>query len=229
MISIDGTTGEVYLGEVPVAGVPGRAVLRGHARAPTRTTLVAAVHRLIGARRRGAPARRPGQRRHPGGRRAGPPVRRRGHRAVPHRAHVPRRPAPAGRGPDPGRDRRRAAGGAGRAGAAAEGGLRRDLHGDGRPAGHGPADRPAAARVPARPHRAVGQGRGGRGQGRGPGPGQDAAGRGAAAARGRTRCSACAASGSAWSSPACSACRSGRSPRPRPSGRRPAATRSRRS
>ena len=32
--------------------------------------------------------------------------------------------------------------------------LRRDPAGDGRPAGHGPADRPAAARVPARPHRA---------------------------------------------------------------------------
>ena len=31
VISIDGTSGAVYLGEVPVAAVPGRAVLRGHA------------------------------------------------------------------------------------------------------------------------------------------------------------------------------------------------------
>ena len=42
-------------------------------------------------------------------------------------------------------------------------GLRRDLRGDGRAAGHDPADRPAAARVPARPRGAVGRGRGRRG------------------------------------------------------------------
>ena len=45
----------------------------------------------------------------------------------------------------------------------------------------------------------------------------------------RTRCWACAASGSAWSSPACSACRSGPSRTPPRTGSRPAATRSRRS
>ncbi len=49
--------------------------------------------------------------------------------------------------------------GPGRAAAAAAQGLRRHLRGDGRPAGHDPVDRPAAARVPARLHRAVGQGR----------------------------------------------------------------------
>ena len=32
VISIDGTTGEVYLGEVPVVPSAGRAVLRGRAR-----------------------------------------------------------------------------------------------------------------------------------------------------------------------------------------------------
>jgi pyruvate,orthophosphate dikinase len=49
--------------------------------------------------------------------------------------------------------RRRARGGARRAAAAAARGLRRHPRGDGRPAGHDPADRPAAARVPARPGR----------------------------------------------------------------------------
>ena len=48
-------------------------------------------------------------------------------------------------------------------------------------AGHYPADRPAAARVPARPHRPVGQGRAGRRQGHREGP--QAARRGAPAAR----------------------------------------------
>ena len=43
-------------------------------------------------------------------------------------------------------------------GAAAAGRLRRAVRGDGRAAGHRPAARPAAARVPARPHRAGGQG-----------------------------------------------------------------------
>ena len=39
-----------------------------------------------------------------------------------------------------------------------------------------------------------------------------------AACTSRTRCSACAASGSAWSSPACSRCRCGRSRTRRPTG-----------
>ncbi len=37
-ISIDGTTGDVFLGEVPVAALPGGAVLRGHPRPDDRTT-----------------------------------------------------------------------------------------------------------------------------------------------------------------------------------------------
>ena len=48
--------------------------------------------------------------------------------------------------------------------------LRRDPRGDGRPAGHDQAARPAAARVPARPDRAVGQGRAGRRPGDRQGP-----------------------------------------------------------
>ena len=60
-------------------------------------------------------------------------------------------------------------GGTGRAAAAAAPGLHRDPARDGRPAGHHPAHRPAAARVPARPHRARGAG-GPRGRPRRPGP-----------------------------------------------------------
>ena len=84
-----------------------------------------------------------------------------------------------------------------RAAAAAAPGLRRPAHGDGRPAGDDPAARPAAARVPAGPHRALGA--------RSPWPRRTAA---ATTADGRscsprssgctsrTRCSACAACGS---------------------------------
>ena len=76
-------------------------------------------------------------------------------------------------------------------------GLHRDLRGDGRAAGHDPADRPAAARVPPRPHRAVG--------GDGARRHATATARSASAScstpcagcTSRTRCSACAACGSA--------------------------------
>ena len=93
-------------------------------------------------------------------------------------------------------DRRRAGGGAGRAAAAAARRLRRDLRRDGRAARHHPAARPAAARVPARPHRAVGarsrsaEARRGRRQGR------CGCSRPCAGCTRRTRCSGCAACGS---------------------------------
>ena len=94
-------------------------------------------------------ARRAGQRRHRRGRRQRPPPRRRGHRAVPHRAHVPRPRPPAGRAPDDPRQHRRGGGrGARRAAQGPAGRLHRDPRGDGRPAGHGAPARPAAARVP---------------------------------------------------------------------------------
>ena len=96
----------------------------------------------------GAHQRRPAR-----GRGQGPRVRRRGHRALPHRAHVPRRPAADRAEDDPRRDR---GGGGGRARGAprpAAHRLRRHPRGDGRPAGHGAAARPAAARVPAPPRR----------------------------------------------------------------------------
>ena len=226
VLSIDGTSGNVYLGEVPVAaspvvqyfegGLDARRRRPGQGRGPDHE-----------ARRRAAPPRRARQRRHRRGLRPGPALRRRRRRPGPHRAHVPRRAPPAGRGPHPGRGRGGQAGRARRAGAAAARRLRRDPRRDGRPAGDHPADRPAAARVPARPHRPVGQGR----AGRRPGRRRRTAScwTRSAGCTSRTRCWACAASGSTWSSPGCSPCRSGRSRTRRPSASRPARTRSRRS
>ena len=65
--------------------------------------------RSCGVGRRGpqGQARRARQRRHRRGRRQCPRVRRRGHRAVPHRAHVPRPGPPAGRAQDDPRPDRR--------------------------------------------------------------------------------------------------------------------------
>ena len=77
---------------------------------------------------------------------------------------------PVVRRDDPGQHAR---GGDGRARGAAqgpEGRLRRDPRGDGRPAGHGPPARPAAARVPAQRRRARGQEAGLRPHRRGGGP-----------------------------------------------------------
>ena len=194
--------------------LPGRGVLRGRAqrgrgrpgqgRRPDHE-----------ARRRAAPPRGARQRGHRRGLRPGPPVRRGRRRPGPHRAHVPRRAPPAGRAAHPGRGRRGPAGRAGRARAAAARRLRGDPRRDGRAAGDHPADRPAAARVPARPHRPVGQG----GTGRATRPPRRTASCSTrcAACTSRTRCWACAASGSSWSSPGCWTCRSARSRTPRPS------------
>ena len=109
-ISIDGTSGDVFLGEVPVVPSPVMRYFEGepsHGRG-----------RRVGARRRPDHAARrrraadvgAGERRHRRGRRPGPPVRRAGHRPVPYRAHVPRRAARAGRAADPRRHRRRTGG-----------------------------------------------------------------------------------------------------------------------
>ena len=127
---------------------------------------------------RDPPPRCPRERRHPGGRGAGPRVRRRGHRPVPDRAHVHGRGAPAGGArDDPRAGGGRARTGAGTAGADAAGRLRGDPARDGRARGDDPAARPAAARVPARHHRADADRRAPAGRGR-PGPR-----RGGAAAR----------------------------------------------
>ena len=135
VITIDGTTGNVYPGRIPTVEA---AVLR-------RAGDAAALGR------RSRPARGHGQRRHAARRRPGPRVRRDGHRAVPHRAHVQRSAASADRaGDDPGRHaaserQRRARPAAADPARGLQGHLRRD----GRAAGDRAAARPADARVPA--------------------------------------------------------------------------------
>ena len=142
VISIDGTSGAVYLGEVPVVPSPVVQYFEGGL-APESDELVAAVHALMThadtRRRLGvwanadngpdcARARRFGA--------AGIGLVRTEHMFLGDRRA-------AGRAAHPGRERGRAAGGAGRAGAAAARRLRGDPRGDGRPAGDDPADRPA--------------------------------------------------------------------------------------
>ena len=104
VLSIDGSTGEVFLGELPVVAVAGgdatsrRGSTRRWPRCDEETAeLIRAVDRLLThadsvRRLRGAR-----QRRHRRRRRARPAHGRPGHRAVPHRAHVPRRPPRAHR------------------------------------------------------------------------------------------------------------------------------------
>ncbi len=89
MISVDGTTGEVFLGEIDTE-IPDLSD-------PD-------LSQLLGLGRRLPPPGRVGQRRLSRRRPAGAGVRRRGHRAVPHRAHVLRAGAAAHRArDDPGR------------------------------------------------------------------------------------------------------------------------------
>ena len=115
LISIDGSTGEVFAGAGGVVDSP-----------VTKLLAVGLDEALVGvdepdgrpaARRRpparprrpGAPARGPRQRRQRAGRRTGPPPRGRGCGPVPYRAHVPRRPQGAARASHPGVDRRQPA------------------------------------------------------------------------------------------------------------------------
>ena len=98
LISIDGSTGEVFLGAMPVVPSPVETYIEDGLDAALdgaddeTADLVTAVDRLLQPRRQPTPARGAGQRRHRRGRRPGPAPGRPGHRAVPHRAHVPRRP-----------------------------------------------------------------------------------------------------------------------------------------
>ena len=93
VISIDGTTGKVYLGEVPVVPSPVVRVLRGpdDAGADDADELVAAVHRIMAHADRVRRLRVRANADNAEDAAARPPLRRRGHRPVPHRAHVPRR------------------------------------------------------------------------------------------------------------------------------------------
>ena len=198
VITIDGFTGEVFVGALPLADSVLEKARSGDAEA-RRAAHLARLRAADGGRRRTPSSARPGERRYPRpvDERARPGCR--GDRPVPDRAHVPRRRAGArGAAHDLRRDPR---GGAGRLrppAPAAAGRLRRDLPRDGRPAGDGAAARPAPARVPARPHVAVGRGGSGaraRRERRRAGDGSSA--RSGSSTR-RTRCSACAAS--AWAS-----------------------------
>ena len=159
VITIDGFTGRVYVGELPLEESILEKARAGDEEARDGEDLEG-VRAADAPRRRGPPPARARERRHarPGDERARP--RRRGHRPVPHRAHVPGRGARAGRAHD---DLRGDAGGGAaglrRAAAAPARRLRRHLHGDERAAGDGAAARPAPARVPARPGVARGRGR----------------------------------------------------------------------
>ena len=134
MITIDGGSGNVYLGADRARAAAAERGLRDDPR--------------LG--RRLPPAPGPRERRQPGRRGPRARVRRRGDRPLPHRAHVLRRRAAAGdAGDDPRRQRGRPPRRARPAAPVPAGRLRRDLRGDGGPAGDDPAARPAAARVPA--------------------------------------------------------------------------------
>ena len=170
-ISIDGSTGEIFLGAMPVVPSPVETYIE--------SGLAAALdgrgrrdHRAgQGGRPVADPCRRspapgdPGERGHRRGRGPGEIPWCPGHRPVPHRAHVPRRSPGADRAGHPGRYRRGTRRRAGCVVAAAAQGLHRVARRDGRAAGEYPAAGPAAARVPARSHRTRGQGRPRRGQG----------------------------------------------------------------
>ena len=144
-ISVDGTNGTVVLGQVDVS--------QGET-PPEFDTILGWADEI-----RAGHLGRAGQRRQRTRRHQRPQPRGRGDRPVPDRAHVPRR-GPAARRPpdDPGRHPGRGGGGPRGAPGGPEGRLRRDPGGHGRPAGHHPPARPAAARVPARHHGAGHQG-----------------------------------------------------------------------
>ncbi len=198
----------------------GRAGRRGHRRRRRRGDE---------ARRRRTPSPGARERRHPRGRRPRPAVRCRGHRPVPDRAHVPRRAAPARGEPHRRRGRGRPGGRARRAPPPSAQRLHRDLRGDGRAAGHDPADRPArcTSSCPTTPS-SRSRSRSRRTTSTSTSTTRNCS-RRSSVSTSRTRCSGCAGSASGSSSPGCSRCRYGRSSRPLPTGSRPAATRSPRS
>ena len=150
MISIDGTSGAVFLGEVPVVPSPVVQYFEGTIDPETSDDpLVKSVHRLMvhadEARRLGVEANADTPEDAARARRFGA-----GGIGLCRTEHMflgDRREAR--RAARPGRHRRREGLRAGRATADATPGLHRDPGGDGRPAGHHPSSRPAPARVPA--------------------------------------------------------------------------------
>ena len=99
-LSIDGTTGEVYLGKIKTLPSEVEQVLIERTMKPEESEVYQRVRAVPRLGRRAPPAEHPHKRRHPGPVRTGDRVRRRGHRPLPHRAHVLRRR------PDTGRARR---------------------------------------------------------------------------------------------------------------------------
>ena len=226
---IDGTSGEVFLGEVPVVDVTGRALLRGrrHRRLPTSSsqpsTGSCATPTACAAWPCGptpTTPRTPSAPRRFGAQGIG--LCRTEHMFLGERRALVEALILADTDEEQERELAELL-------ALAAQGLHRALRGHGRAAGHHPAARPAAARVPARHHRAVGARRGGRGARRDSARATCACCRPCTSCTSRTRCWACAACASAWSSPGCSPCRPGRSSRPPPSGFAPAACRASRS
>ena len=135
-ITIDGTTGNVAVGELRL--IP----------PPSRSARVARELSFVG--RRAAPHAGMGERRHARGCGEGARARRPGHRPLPYRAHVHAAGAPADRSRDDSRDDPSATGEGARTSAAVSARrFLRDLVGDGGTAGHDPAARSAAARVSA--------------------------------------------------------------------------------
>ena len=204
-ISVDGSTGEVFLGALPTVSArfedqPELQTILGWADEVRRMQVWTNADKPEEA----AMART---------------LRRAGHRPVPDRAHVPRGRAARDRawrdprrdGRDPGQgqggrrrhaDRRRVRGGRdlrrrdGQARGPPAGRLRGDLPGDGRPARGHPADRPAAPRVPAEPRGPAGQGDPRRGRPAARPRRTRSCWRRSRASTSRTRCSGCAAAGS---------------------------------
>ena len=153
-MGLDGTTGEVVAGKLPTRPSEVIQVARREAEAG-RLAALPAVRADPRVGRRGSAARRARQCRHAARRPRRPRVRRGGHRPLPHGAHVLRGGADhRGSRDDPGRDSGGAKEGARQDPAHAARRFRRHLPRDGRAAGHDPAPRPAAPRVP--PPRAEG-------------------------------------------------------------------------
>ena len=229
VISIDGSTGEVYLGEVPVVPSPVVRVLRGPDATPGPTTPTTWSRPCTGSWRTPTEKRRLRVRANADNAEDAARARRfgaAGHRPVPHRAHVPRRAPRARRAADPRRhattSARQALDGAA---AAAEARTSSSIFEamDGLPVTVRLLDPPLHEFLPDLTELSV---RVALAEAREE-PTRTTCGcsRPCTGCTSRTRCWACAACGSAWSSPACSPCRCGRSPRPRPSARRPGATR----
>ena len=234
-ISIDGSTGEVFAGAMPVVPSPVETYIEhgldaALADADEETAaLVAGGRPAADPRRPAPPAGRAGQRRHRRGRRPGPIARRPGHRPVPDRAHVPRRPPDADRTGHPGRPTptsgtprwRRCCRCSGTTSSSCCEAM------DGLPVTIRLLDPPLHEFLPDRTELSV-KVAARRGNAATPADPEDDTGCSPRwnGCTSRTRCSGCAASGSACSSRACSRCRCGRSPRPRATssrrGQRPA-------